>query len=80
VVAEYEHRLASLGAAGETRTHARRRRAAEKRFRSSALGAERAAVDDLWRCNIIADEVHRPLQQLLDFEESMLRSILDPEA
>jgi CPA1 family monovalent cation:H+ antiporter len=74
VVAEYEHRLASLGAAGETRTHARQRRAAEKRFRSAALDAERAAVDDLWRRNIIADEVHRPLQQLLDHEESMLRS------
>jgi CPA1 family monovalent cation:H+ antiporter len=74
VVAEYEHRLASLGTAGETRTHARRRRAAEKRFRSAALDAERAAVDDLWRRSIIADEVHRPLQQLLDYEESMLRS------
>jgi CPA1 family monovalent cation:H+ antiporter len=74
VVAEYEHRLASLGAAGETRTHARLRRAAEKRFRSAALDAERAAVDDLWRRNVIADEVHRPLQQLLDHEESMLRS------
>jgi CPA1 family monovalent cation:H+ antiporter len=79
VVAEYEHRLASLGTAGETRTHARRRRAAEKRFRSTALDAERAAVDDLWRRNIIADEVHRPLQQLLDYEESMLRSVSQGE-
>jgi CPA1 family monovalent cation:H+ antiporter len=78
VVAEYEHRLASLGEAGETRTHARRRRAAEKRFRSAALDAERAAVDDLWRRNVIADEVHRPLQQLLDYEESMLRSAPTP--
>jgi CPA1 family monovalent cation:H+ antiporter len=80
VVAEYEHRLASLGAAGETRTLARRRRAAEKRFRSAALDAERAAIDDLWRRNIIADEVHRPLQQLLDYEESMLRSAPSPES
>jgi Na+/H+ antiporter len=79
VVAEYEHRLASLGAAGENRTHARRRRAAEKRFRSAALDAERAAVDDLWSRDIIADEVHRPLQQLLDYEESMLRSAPTPE-
>jgi CPA1 family monovalent cation:H+ antiporter len=79
VVAEYEHRLASLGAAGETRTYARRRRAAERRFRAAALDAERAAVDDLWRRNVIADEVHRPLQQLLDYEESMLRSAPNPE-
>jgi len=79
VVAEYEHRLASLGAAGENRTHARRRRAAERRFRAAALDAERAAVDDLWRRDIIADEVHRPLQQLLDYEDSMLRSAPVPE-
>ena len=43
---------------------------------AAALDAERAAVDDLWRRNVIADEVHRPLQQLLDYEESMLRIAL----
>jgi len=79
VIAEYEHRLASLGAAGETRTHARQRRAAEKRFRQAALDAERTAIGDLWKRNLIADEVHRPLQQLLDYEDSMLRIAPSPE-
>ncbi len=79
VIAEYEHRLASLGVAGETRTHARLRRAAEKRFRQAALDAERAAIGELWKRNLIADEVHRPLQQLLDYEDSMLRIAPSPE-
>ncbi len=74
VIAEYEQRLSTLGAEGETRTTARRRRAAEHRYRLAALEAERHAVDALWRRNVIADEVHRPLQQLLDHEESMLRA------
>jgi CPA1 family monovalent cation:H+ antiporter len=73
VIAEYEQRLSTLGAEGETRTTARRRRSAEHRYRLEALQAERRTVDDLWRRNVIADEVHRPLQQLLDHEESMLR-------
>lgn len=72
VIAEYEQRLSELGSAGETRDHARERRAAEKQFRCAALEAERAAVDRLWRENVIDDEVHRPLQQLLDHEEAML--------
>lgn len=72
VVAEYEHRLAELEAEGETRTSARRRRRAEHHYRSEALKAERHAVNDLWRQGKIADEVHRPLQQLLDHEEAML--------
>jgi CPA1 family monovalent cation:H+ antiporter len=74
VVAEYEARLAILSAEGETRTSARRRRHAEHHFRSVALDAERRTVDDLWRRNAISDGVHRPLQQLLDYEEGMLRS------
>jgi CPA1 family monovalent cation:H+ antiporter len=74
VVAEYEQRLSTLGAAGETRTNARRRRAAEQRYRMAALEAERGAVNDLWRRDVIADEVHRPLQQLLDHEEAMLHA------
>jgi len=72
VIAEYEQRLSELGTAGETRDHARERRAAEKRFRCAALEAERDAIDRLWRENVIDDEVHRPLQQLLDHEEAML--------
>jgi CPA1 family monovalent cation:H+ antiporter len=74
VVAEYEHRLAELGADGESRTHARIRRAAERRFRLAALEAERVAVDRLWRTNVITDEVHRPLQHLLDSEEAALKA------
>ncbi len=74
VVAEYEQRLAVLEAEGETRASARRRRRAEHHYRSAALKAERHTVDDLWRRGVIADEVHRPLQQLLDHEEAMLRS------
>ena len=75
VIAEYEQRLSALSSEGETRTHARRRRGAEKRFRFIALEAERLAVNELWRNSVIADEVHRPLQQLLDHEEGMLRAI-----
>jgi CPA1 family monovalent cation:H+ antiporter len=74
VVAEYEHRLAVLEAEGETRRSARRRRTAGHRYRSIALMAERAAIDELWRSNKIADEVHRPLQLLLDHEESLLKA------
>lgn len=74
VVAEYEQRLAELGVAGETQAKARSRLAAERRFRFAALEAERKAVDDLWTRNVIFDEVHRPLQALLDTEEALLRS------
>lgn len=74
VVAEYEHRLAALEAEGETRLSARRRRAAEHHYRFTALRAEREAIDRLWRDGQIADEIHRPLQQLLDHEEAMLRA------
>ncbi len=74
VLAEYEARLSELAAEGESRTHARERRGAEKHFRVAALEAERRTVDDLWRRDVISDEVHRPLQQLLDHEEGMLRA------
>ncbi|HWZ96076.1 MAG TPA: Na+/H+ antiporter [Opitutaceae bacterium] len=75
VLAEYEERLAELVAEIEDRrTHARARLAAEKQFRFAALEAERKAVDDLWTRDVITDEVHRPLQQLLDHEEAMLNA------
>lgn len=73
VIEEYDRRLASLTAQGETRLRARRRRSAGHQYRSAALQAEREALDDLWRSGKIIDEVHRPLQQLLDHEESLLR-------
>lgn len=72
VVAEYEERLSELTAEGETRVNARRRRGAERQFRLAALKAEREAIDDLWQREVITDEVHRPLQQLLDHEETTL--------
>jgi monovalent cation/hydrogen antiporter len=72
VIAEYEHRLAELTAEGETQASARLRRRSTRNYRLLALHAERAAIDDLWRRDRITDEIHRPLQQLLDHEESML--------
>jgi CPA1 family monovalent cation:H+ antiporter len=72
VIAEYEQRLAVLTAEGETQRSARQRRSAGHRYRLAALRAEREALNDLWLRGIIIDEVHRPLQQLLDHEESML--------
>jgi CPA1 family monovalent cation:H+ antiporter len=77
VVAEYEHRLASLGAESESRGSARRRRQAEHRYRLAALKAERHALDDLWRRDEIVDDVYRPLQQLLDHEDAMLHGAAD---
>ena len=74
VVSEYEHRLAVLDAESETRRSARRRRKAGQEYRLTALLAERQTIDQLWRDTKIADEVHRPLQQLLDHEESLLRN------
>lgn len=74
VIAEYENRLAVLEAEGETRASARRRRKAGHRYRLTALLAERKTVDALWRANEIADDVHRPLQLLLDHEEAVLRT------
>jgi Na+/H+ antiporter len=74
VIGEYENRLAVLEAEGETRVSARRRRKAGHRYRTIALRAEREAVDGLWRSNQIDDDVHRPLQQLLDHEEALLRA------
>jgi len=73
VIAEYEHRLAELTADGETRASARLRRSTARELRLAALHAERAALDDLWRRDVITDETHRPLQHLLDHEESLLR-------
>lgn len=75
VVAEYEHRLAALTAEGETRNSARRRRMAGQRFRLAALLAEHHIINELWRSDRIADDVHHPLQQLLDHEERMLRTL-----
>jgi CPA1 family monovalent cation:H+ antiporter len=72
VIAEYEHRFAELTAEGETQASARLRRRSSRNYRLLALHAERAAIDDLWRRDRITDEIHRPLQQLLDHEESML--------
>jgi NhaP-type Na+/H+ or K+/H+ antiporter len=72
VIAEYEQRLSVLTAEGETQRSAHRRRIAGHRYRMAALKAERHALDNLWRTGAIIDEVHRPLQQLLDYEESML--------
>jgi Na+/H+ antiporter len=72
VIAEYEQRLAVLTAEGETRRSAQQRRNAGHRYRAAALRAEREAVNELWLRGIIIDEVHRPLQELLDHEESML--------
>jgi Na+/H+ antiporter len=81
VIEEYERRLASLGAQGEPRTRARRRRDASFHYRAAALHAERHAIDDLWRSGKIIDDVHRPLQQLLDHEETLLsRSAVAPVA
>ena len=80
VTAEYEQRLAVLTAEGETQRSAHRRRSAGHRFRVAAIKAEREALDGLWRSGAIIDEVHRPLQQLLDHEESILRgSAPEPE-
>ncbi|HEY5078466.1 MAG TPA: Na+/H+ antiporter, partial [Opitutaceae bacterium] len=73
VIAEYEQRLAVLTTEGETQRSANRRRTAGHRYRMAALKAERKAVDELWRSNAIIDEVHHPLQELLDHEESILR-------
>jgi monovalent cation/hydrogen antiporter len=75
VIAEYEQRLAALTAEGESRKSARRRRTAGKRYRMAALKAERKALDALWRSGAIIDEVHRPLQALLDHEETLLRGL-----
>ena len=72
VVSEYETRLAELVADGETRENARVHRSASRAHRLKALRAERSALDDLWRKNVITDHTHRPLLKLLDHEESML--------
>jgi CPA1 family monovalent cation:H+ antiporter len=72
IIAEYEHRLAELTAEGETRANARLHRQTGRRHRLDALRAERTVIDDLWRRDVITDDTHRPLQQLLDHEEAML--------
>ena len=72
MIAEYEQRLAVLTTEGETQKSANRRRTAGHGYRMAALKAERKAVDELWRSNAIIDEVHHPLQELLDHEESIL--------
>lgn len=75
VIGEYERRSAELVAEGETQATARERLASQRRYELIALEAERRALDDLWQRDVIVDEVHRPLQQLLDHEEAMLRTI-----
>ncbi|HUG09599.1 MAG TPA: Na+/H+ antiporter [Opitutaceae bacterium] len=72
IIGEYEHRLSELTAGGETQASARRRRSSARQHRLAALAAERTALDDLWRRDRITDETHRPLQHLLDYEESLL--------
>ena len=68
--------LTSFGRAMSlTQRSAHRRRTATHRYQTIALLAERRALDDLWRSGAIIDEVHRPLQLLLDHEESMLRGL-----
>jgi len=78
VVGEYEQRLSALTAEGETKKSARRRRHAGHHYRLTALKAERHALDGLWRSGVIIDDVHRPLQQLLDHEESLLLGSAPP--
>ena len=72
IIAEYEHRLAELTAEGETRASATARRQSGRRHRLHALRAERHALVELVRQNVITPDTHRPLQQLLDHEEAML--------
>lgn len=74
IIAEYQHRLLELTAEGETQASSQRHRTAGRHHRLRALQAERAAIDDLWRRNVITDDIHRPLQQLLDHEETLLNS------
>jgi CPA1 family monovalent cation:H+ antiporter len=78
VIAEYEYRFAELTAEGESKASARLRRRSSRNYRLLALHAERAAIDDLWRQDRITDEIHHPLQQLLDHEESMLNGHAAP--
>ena len=79
VIAEYEQRLAALAAEGETKRRAGRRRHLGHGYRLAALKAERSALDKLWTSGAIIDEVHRPLQQLLDHEETLLLGSKPPE-
>lgn len=74
VIGEYEERSAELQAQGDEQARAHEVRSAEHRYRLMALLAERRALEELWRRSVIIDEVHRPLQALLDHEESMLRA------
>jgi len=78
VIAEYEHRLAVLESRGRNAAQCHRRRQAGHRYRTAALRAERHAIDELWRTGKIADEVHRPLQQLLDHEDALLQGAPPP--
>jgi Na+/H+ antiporter len=78
VVGEYEQRLSALTAEGETKKSAKRRRHAGHHYRLTALRAERHALDGLWRDGLIIDDVHRPLQLLLDHEESLLIGTAPP--
>lgn len=74
IIAEYEHRLLELTAEGETKAVSQRHLVAGRLHRLRALEAERTAIDDLWTRDVITDEIHRPLQQLLDHEEALLRA------
>jgi CPA1 family monovalent cation:H+ antiporter len=51
-----------------------------RRHRLAALPAERTALDSPWREDRITDETHRPLQHLLDYEESLLNGQGDGKA
>lgn len=78
VMAEYDQRLTELTAEGETQATAHRHREDVRLLRLQAIRAERTALDDLWRRDVISDEAHRPLQQLLDYEEAMLATVSEP--
>jgi CPA1 family monovalent cation:H+ antiporter len=73
-IAEYEQRLSELTSEGEIQENARRGQRASQKYSLLALRAERAAIDDLWRRGIIADETHRPLQSLIDHAEAKIGS------
>jgi CPA1 family monovalent cation:H+ antiporter len=73
LISEYEQRLSVLTSVGASRESAHRRHHADRRLRLLALQEERKALDALWRGGVIIDDVHRPLQLLIDHEESLLR-------
>ncbi len=73
LIQEYEHRLDLLESENlDTMQDTRTRICSSQHFHLIALEAERKAIDKLWRQGKLHDDVHRPLQFILDYEESML--------